>query len=69
MAADDGAVFFPGDDGVDEAEFPDAPGEGFQFGIGDAAGVGRVGFQVIDGDMNDGKGRGYVPVRGFHLSC
>jgi hypothetical protein len=53
VAADDGAVLFAGEDGLDEAELLEAPGQGFELGVADAPRVRRVRAQVIDGDVDD----------------
>ena len=53
VAADDGAVLPPGDDGVDQAELLDAARERLQLLVRDPARVGWVGTQVADGDVLD----------------
>ena len=55
VAADDGLVVKASYDRIDEAELPDGAGERVEFGIGDAPGVGGVGAQVVDRDMDDGE--------------
>ena len=48
VAADDGLVFFSGDDGVNQPELMNRPGERLQFLVTDATRVGWVGAQVFD---------------------
>jgi hypothetical protein len=57
VAADDGGVVAPGHDRLDEAELAQAALEGVEFLFADAAGVGRIGTKLIEGDLLDGKRR------------
>jgi len=53
VASDDDPGGSPGDDRFDEAESPDAPGEGVEFVGADLAGVRRIGPEPIDRDEFD----------------
>ena len=53
VAADDGVRLPPGEDGLDEAECPEAPGQGLELGLADPAGVRRVGQEPLDRDLLD----------------
>ena len=55
MAADDDLVLASSDNGIDEAELADGAGERVQLGVGDASGVGGIGPQVVDRDVDDGE--------------
>ena len=55
MPTDDGLVVGTGYDGIDEAEATDGAGQGVQLGVGDAPGVGGIGPQVVDRDVDDGE--------------
>ena len=63
MPADDGRVLASRDNGIDEAELADGAGERVQLGVGDASGVGWIGPQVVDRDVDDGE----FVVSGLHL--
>ncbi len=63
MAADDGFVLASRDNGIDEAELAHGAGERVQLGVGDASGVGWIGPQVVDGDVDDGE----LVFSGMHL--
>ena len=49
--------------GSTKPNLADGAGERVQLGIGDPPGVGGVGAQVVDGDVNDGE----ILVSGLHL--
>jgi hypothetical protein len=53
VAADDGVRVQPGEDGLDEAERPEAPGQGLELDLGDPAGVCGVGQEPVDRDLLD----------------
>ena len=55
VPADDGLVLASRDNGIDEAELADGAGERVQLGVGDASGVGWIGPQVVDRDVDDGE--------------
>src|SRR2546425_11671945 len=58
VAADDDVVIVSRDDGLEEPELPHRAGEGIELGVADLAGVGGVGVQVVDWNLDDLQVRG-----------
>jgi hypothetical protein len=52
MSADDGLVFLPNEDRLDEAKLLETSGQRVEFGVRDAARVGGVGTEVVERDIN-----------------
>src|SRR5688500_16507660 len=53
VTADDDVVIVPGDDRLEVAELPERPGQVIELGIADLAGVGWVGVQLVDRNLDD----------------
>jgi hypothetical protein len=56
VTADDGLIFPPGKNRLDEAELAETPLEGVEFVLADAARVRGVRTKVVDRDLLDGEG-------------
>jgi hypothetical protein len=56
VTADDGPILAAREDGLDEAELPEAPFKRVELVLADAAGVGRVRSEVVDRGLVDGEG-------------
>jgi len=53
MATDDDAVLPSSQNGLDEPERPEAPGERLEFKLGDATWIGGIDAKGVDGDAGN----------------